>query len=39
MNQNLRKNYLSSVIRNEISFSDFDVLSPFPNTNNKKEKK
>ena len=26
MNQNLRKNYLSSVIRNEISFSDFDAL-------------
>ena len=33
MNQNLRKKYLSSVIRNEISFSDFDALSPFSNTN------
>jgi len=36
MNQNLGKNYLSSVIRNEISFSDFDALSFFLNTNNKK---
>ena len=39
MNQNLRKNYLSSVNRNKISFSDFDALSPFTDTNNKKEGK
>ena len=39
MNQNLRKNYLSSVVRNKISFSDFDTLSPFSDTNNEQGEK